>query len=199
MPLYVMSALMLLAAHASGLICDRERCGKSWTIGACVFIASVLFLGRFELIFSPELILCASSVLFVFASVLSYAIKRNGAHQTLKTVLLGMALSIPFHLLDSVLERDASMLASGLIAVCANIVLRGKGRSILLVCALSELMFQTEKTLLLYLNTGYCCFELASYSLDRMMIMALFTGFAHGILNWSSGAISAKNNYSSTA
>lgn len=199
MPLYVMSALMLLAAHASGLICDRERCGRSKTIGACVFLASVLLFGHFELAFSPELTLCASSVIFVIAAISSYAFKREGTRQTMKIVLLSIALSIPFHLLDSALERDASMLASGLIAVCANIVLKGNGRSILLACALSELMLQAEKTLLLYLNTGYCCFELASGSLDRMMIMALFTGFAHGILNWSSGAISAKNNYSSTA
>lgn len=188
MPLCVMSELMLLIAHLSGFICDPVRCKRTYGFYAILFIASLLILQQFEFSISPEVTLNSAAVTFVIAAVISYTWRRESGANAFIIFALTIVLSLAFHLPSKLLSRDAGMLACGLLATGANIVLKGNGRSLLLVCALSVLMFETEKNLLMLITTGYCYFELASNSLDRMMICALFTGFAHGIVNWSTKA-----------
>ena len=188
MPLCVMSVLMLLIAHASGFVCDPARCKRSHGIYASIFLAALLIIRRLEIAFSPEVVLNSAAVTFVIAAVISYAWRRESGANAFIIFALSIVLSLAFHLPSKLLSQDAGLLACGLLATGANIVLKGNGRSLLLVCALSVLMFETEKTLLMLITTGYCYFELASNSLDRMMICALFTGFAHGIVNWSTKA-----------
>ena len=96
MPLSVMSALMLLTAHASGLICDSARCKKNQRIAACMFLLAILFLQRFELALSAEVNLNAASALFVIAALASYAFMPEALRYTLFAFLLGIGLSLVF-------------------------------------------------------------------------------------------------------
>ncbi|MBR5947088.1 MAG: hypothetical protein IKZ82_00385 [Clostridia bacterium] len=193
MPLSVMSSLMLIVAHASGFICDRDRVKRAYALYACLFLVGILILRRFEIDVSIELLLSAASILFVCTAAASYAFWHQSAAQTVLLIVISIALSLLFHFIRDLLEHDAGLLACGLLAVLANIAFNGRGRSLLLICALSPLFYEAENTLILYLNTGYCCFELSNDALDMMLICALFTGFTHGILNWSTHKSSTKD------
>lgn len=194
MPLSVMSAIMLLIAHLSGFLCDTDRCKGSNRVIACAFIILILLLKRFEFAFSPELTLSASAVLFVLTATVSYTLVKEGRTHTSFIIALSFVLSLAFFAISAFLHADALLLACGFISACANVALKGKGRSMLLVCALSPLLLETEKTLVQFLSTGYCYFTLASNSLDLMMICSLFCGFTHGIVNWSTDRAAARES-----
>lgn len=176
MPLWMMSALMLLISALFGTV---RKCLESRGLtkaGLLVFLCAILLVSREDLVFIPELTLNPGAILCFVAACVLLVRSRLAVGSALTAAAFSALLAVFITAVSNRLSPDAAVLLSAVVSVPAFLYFKGYV-PVFFICSLAPVFSAVLQMLIAHHTLNYAFFELDSRSLDLQLTGILFNTF----------------------